>query len=429
MSVASASGNRTAAAYATVLFIASMATLVQAYVTIKLTLLLLFLACAAVLVAKQRRSIVFPRLIAFYLAVAVAGIVWSIVGLLNPGTFVAGVYDALRLYGIWSLAFLILFSLLRALPSLRAVHYAMVLAAVLIALINFVALADQILRLGLLSDSVRVQMELYVGIHDGYVQITSNNIGALFMIVPYLLAIELRADADSVNDRWTRLALVLSLLISVASGRRALWLVIALTPFTLLALAYLTGSVHLLKRWGRRLVWTYAVAAIVGVTFFIVTPRGIPTFGFVDRVKEGFSSQDERSIQKPFLTAGFAEKPLLGTGFGAAAGYLRDYERPWTGYELTYYQLAFNLGIVGYAVLLALFGGYFVLAVRNLRKLGAGSAIPFGLLMAFASQLVGAYSNRYFGSFDLLFFVGFLPYLASLGEGAHEVAEPVPQPL
>ena len=39
------------------------------------------------------------------------------------------------------------------------------------------------------------------------------------------------------------------------------------------------------------------------------------------------------------------------------------------------------------------------------------------LLVAFCSLLIGAYSNRYFGSFDLLFFAGLLPYLATFNHG------------
>src|SRR5207244_3254495 len=124
----------------------------------------------------------------------------------------------------------------------------------------------------------------------------------------------------------------------------------------------------------------------------------------------------ERTIQKPYLMAGFARAPLLGSGFGAYAGYLRSEERPWT-YELTYHRLLFNVGLVGLAVLGALFFTYFVLVFRLLGRFREGSAIPFGLVVGFCSLLIGAYSNPYFGSFDYLFYLGFLPYLSTFRAG------------
>jgi hypothetical protein len=55
-----------------------------------------------------------------------------------------------------------------------------------------------------------------------------------------------------------------------------------------------------------------------------------------------------------------------------------------------------------------------------LRRFGESGAIPFALLLAVLSLLLGAYSNRYFGSFDYLFFVGILPYLATFTRGFDE---------
>jgi O-antigen ligase len=120
-----------------------------------------------------------------------------------------------------------------------------------------------------------------------------------------------------------------------------------------------------------------------------------PDAGIAARVGK-LASQDERNIQKRFLVEAFAERPLMGAGFGSTARYLRSYERPWTSCELTYHQMLFNLGIVGTA-----------------------------LLAAFCSLLLGAYSNRYFGSFDLLFFAGLLPFLATF-TGGFAASAPAP---
>jgi hypothetical protein len=410
---------RSVASVAATLAVASMATFVQSFVLLKLAFILLFVASAALGVAAARKLVAYPRLVVFYALLAAAGMAWSIVGLFHHGNHVTGVADALRLYAVWSAAFLLLFTLLRAEPSrgLRPLHLAMVTAGILIAAVNLFGLVDQILGWGLMSDAVRVELDQFIGIHDGYVQITSQNIGTLFLIVPYLLFLQLRADAGAANTWVTRAALAVCLLLTLLSGRRALWLAVAFSPFTILALTLATGSLQQLHRWARRGLLAYCAIGVLGAGLVVVLPDRGPAIGGIEYLKAAFSSQDERSIQRPHLVDGFKEAPVLGSGFGAAVRYLRDYERPWTGYELTYFQMLFNLGSVGVLLLGSLFASYLWLVLRTIRRHREGSAVPMALLVAFCSLLVGAYSNRYFGSFDLLFFVGLLPYLATFSDG------------
>ncbi len=78
-----------------VMFVASIATLVQSYVFVKLFFLVLFLVTAIVSVAlRKTRLVIHPALMLFYLWISVAGIAWAIVGLLHPGNYVQGNFDA-----------------------------------------------------------------------------------------------------------------------------------------------------------------------------------------------------------------------------------------------------------------------------------------------------------------------------------------------
>jgi len=152
-----------------------------------------------------------------------------------------------------------------------------------------------------------------------------------------------------------------------------------------------------------------------------VRPESIPEIGYVSHLREAFSAEDERTIQKPYLIDAFMESPIIGSGFGAHAGYLRSERRPWT-YELTYHQLLLNLGIVGLVALGGLVSLYFVFVTRLLTQFKDGSAIPFALLIGIWSLLIGVYSNPYFGSFDFLFFFGLLPYLSTFRLGFDQSA-------
>jgi hypothetical protein len=107
-------------------------------------------------------------------------------------------------------------------------------------------------------------------------------------------------------------------------------------------------------------------------------------------------------------------------GFGAAVGYQRSADRPWI-YELTYYQMLLHAGLLGVAILGVLILSYGVFITSILRTYKHESAIPFGLIVGVISLLIGANSNPYLASFDLLFFVGFLPYLSTFRRGFTQV--------
>jgi len=403
-----------------VMSIASMAVLVRSYLGIKLVFLaLLFLGFMVSVYLKGTRVVLYRHLVWFYVWIALGGVVWAIVGALHPANYLQGVFDALRLYVVWSAAFVVLYTVLRSGPSLAIIHRAMVVAGILIPVMNFVALYDEYRGLGLIPESVVLELDMRVGFHDGYIQLTSENIGIMFLVAPYLLSLHFRGDAGKSNSMLTRLALVLSLILVVFSGRRALWIVVALTPCMVLLLSHLSGSYGLIKaRWGRRLSG-FAAVSVVGLGVLLILPENLMTIPTISHLKEAFSSEDERTIQKPYLIEGFAKSPMFGSGFGGYAGYQRNDERPWL-YELTYHSLLFNTGVVGTTFLLALFSLYLMRVVTLLRRFKEKSAVPFGLLIAFFSLLVGAYSNPYFASFDFLFFAGLLPYLSTFQCGFDE---------
>jgi len=411
-----------------ILFVASLATLVQSYVLIKLGLLAVFLATSVN--GAGRRLLTYRRLIWFYAVTSIVGIAWTLVGLKNGYSTVAAT-DAFRLRVVWSLAFLVIYSLLRSRGSLRTLHWAFVLSGILISVINLSGLVDSALDLNLISANVRKELELFVGFHDGYIQITSNNIGALFVILPYLVALQFRADAARENSGVAKLSLALCLVTTAASGRRALWLVAALTPGLILLLSYCAKSLYLLRRGAKRAVAAYAVAAVLGGALIAGNSIGGETIwepGFIRHFQAAFSAEDARSAQKGYLVDAFLKSPVFGSGFGGYAAVLRSEERPWT-YELTYYQMLFNLGITGAATLAGLFSVYLIFVVKLLRRYKEGSAVPFGFLVAFCALLIGSFSNPYLGSFDYLFFVGLLPYVSTFRRGFEDpVTGPVQQP-
>lgn len=399
-----------------IIFIASMVTLMRSYFAIKLFSLMLFLLAFLVsLYMRKVRIAVHPRLVWFYLLTGVVGLAWGFAGVLHSANYRQGAFDALKLYVVWSAAFFCLYTILRSLPSLRVLHAAIVVAGILIPLINLVALYGQLSGASLIPDGVQEELNVEVGFGRGYFQFSSNNIISMFLIAPYLLALQFRKDSGRSNSLLTKLALSLSLLFVAVSGRRALWIVVALTPCAVLLLSRLTNSQGSLK-W-RGILFASAIAVIVGLGTLFILPEGSLETASLSSLKEAFSSDDVRTIQKSHLIDAFLQSPVLGSGFGGhVSGYIgsEDWQ---SSYELTYYQMLFNLGIVGTALIVALFSLYFSSVIKLFRQFKDGSAVPFGLLIAFCSLLAGAYSNPYLGGFDSLFFAGLLPYLATFEHG------------
>jgi hypothetical protein len=408
-------------AWSGVTLIASMAVLVQAYQPVKAALLLLFVGLAALEALRGVRVAVHPALVLHYVSLATAGLLWTLIGLLREGNSEVGAVEAMRLYTVWSLVFLVTFSLLRMSDALGIMHRALVAAAIGIALLNFVGLADQFYGWGLFGEGMRKELDQYIGFESGYIRIHSQNIGALFLVVPYLIALHLRRDGAAVRSRTSRLALVLVLLLTAASGRRALWLAVAMVPLTILVAAIATRSYDRLSRWGRRAILVYLASGALALVFLPVLPQVVRESGPAQHLLTAFSAQDERTIQSGYLLDASTDAPVLGSGFGAYAGYLRSDERPWT-YEMTYHQLLFNLGLVGFGVVALLVLGALGRVLQLLRRFPEGTAVPFALVVGWCSILIGAWSNPYLRSFDYLFLAGVLPLLTTFERGFTERA-------
>ena len=194
-----------------------------------------------------------PRILIFYCCVAIGGLVWSLVGLAGAGEPL-GVSDNLRLYVAWSMAYFLILTLLRNDEGLRYLHSAIVLSGLLIAAINLFGMYDQYAEIGLLSEGVREELRLAIGFHEGYVQITSHNIGSLLFITPYLLAIQFCGNTDEAERQADQAVLVACLVLSALSGRRALWLCVVLTPLIIGLIAVMSGSMRAIKPFAQKLI-------------------------------------------------------------------------------------------------------------------------------------------------------------------------------
>jgi len=393
------------------LFLSAVFTFPRSYLLLKLILLVVLLLVHAPMLAKERPILVHFRLLVFYVSIAGIGLIWSLVGLINAGAL-AGIIDNLRLYVAWSAAFVVIYSLLLRGNAFLVFHKSIVIAGILISGLNLFALYNYVGQLGVVPLAAIKELNMYIGIYEGYIQFTSHNIGSLFFIAAYLMTVQFRKDLSHLNGNWPKIALYMCLVLVLLSGRRALWIAVALVPFLIMGLAVLTNGLNQLR--GRKsllLICLMGVIPMAVVLDFILNGDFASNSSLL-HLQEAFSSADERTIQKSYLIDGFSNYPIFGSGFGAYAGYLRSEQMPWL-YELTYHQMLFNFGIVGFALFSILMAVYFCYALAFIAQCNPNSGLAFSMLVAIITFAIGSYSNPYFGSFDFLMFLGVMPLIAA----------------
>lgn len=398
---------------ATILFLTSIMTFPRSFVELKLVFLVLFILTYFL---SSRKFRIFHEILFFYTIIAILGIVWSLVGYFNGGD-PKGISDSFRLWFFWSIAYFIIFTLLRNEESLKTINVSVALSGILIFLINILGLLNYTNNLGILNPKIIKALWMNFGIHKGYIQITSHNIGSLFFIIPYLVSVYFRRDKYDLNPGLLNLSLLCTLILGALSGRRALWIVIIISPILISMLSYLTRSTHLLTKNSKKFIMLLLISVIIFfIGFYYLFQNGILGYSTIVHLKTAFSDSDPRSIQSGYLFEGFLKYPLFGSGFGMSTPYIRSGSSPWS-YEMTYNQLLFNFGIIGLLIIFLLFLFFLYFVILLIRRNRTESIIAFSILVGFFSFAIGAYSNPYFGSFDFLLIIGMIPFLATFKDG------------
>ena len=392
------------------LFLASTMVFPRSFLVVKLILLIGFFLVSTTSILKQRKLLLHGRILIFYLSIAGIGLTWSIIGLTN-GWDLSAINDYLRLYVLWSILLCVVFHFLLMGDAFQVFHKSIVASGLVIPAMNFIALFSYVMQLGLVPEVVTRELDMRIGIHPGYIQMTAHNIGSLFFITAYLVAIQFRKDMNHLNGFIVKLSLFMCIVLVLLSGRRALWVTILLVPFLVVFLTIVTSGFNQLR--GRRFL-LYLLAGFclaIVILFFLVSGENSISASF-SHLQDAFSATDERSIQRSYLIDGFENYPIFGSGFGAIAGYQRSHESPWL-YELTYHQMLFNFGLIGISLFIILLAIYFYYAIVFISQCNQNSGHAFSFIVAIVTFSIGAYSNPYFGSFDFILLLGVFPVIAA----------------
>lgn len=373
-------------------------------------LLALLLMVAGIVVLRGRWTVHRDILLLSLLTVA-ASLLFMARGALvgGPGALHVG-----TVYVLWPLLYLLFIGLLTERERITAFLKTIIVGAIAAGLMGLWLVAEM---LGIQVPGISAFLESQgaaVGLYDGYIEYALFNISTLIYSLPFLIAILfVPKHHDLLENRWRILAGVALCLTAVAmlvSGRRMFWLLGLISPLLVAGLFVMTRMplTQLIVRsavvFGLVLAILFSALSAFDIRMDALATSFLSAFLF----SGGEESASLRGAQFVDLMEGWIQQPVLGAGHGTTAPeIIRSVEHPWA-YELTYVALLYQTGLLGMLIYGLAVGWTFVKAIKIARREPDFAAILVPLLAGMTGFLISNATNPYLSKFDYLWTI-FLP--------------------
>ena len=350
-------------------------------------------------------------------------LVWTLVTVCTSLAFMlrgaaAGAPGALQVgtvYALWPLVYTVLIAGAATQGVLITLMRVLVLATIAIGLYGVSYILHVV---GWWPDVLYIPFEQgqRIGFYSGFVEFNIDSLASLLFLVPFVVSalITWPKSEAVVSRRWLWIALIVAVALVALSARRALLLVVVLSPILALLLRRLLPNQE--RRASRKLVlhflWfgAFAITA-VGVGLHFVFGFGLGPL--VDMFKQGFAFESyvravPRKEQFLSLVGAWANSPVLGAGHGAVApGWLRSEDMPWA-YELSYVALLFHTGLLGFLVYAAGVAWIIVMSLRIIREGNRLGLCMLSVLVGMICFLIANTADPYLEKYDYMWVI-FLP--------------------
>jgi len=238
------------------------------------------------------------------------------------------------------------------------------------------------------------------------VEFRITNQSSLMFLLPYLIAIFYSKGYNSIGEkRFILLTILLGVILSILSGRRALEFVVFIAfLLTFLLIKFKKNSKPVITKAiiYKRIKNFFLIFGLIILFLFNFFDNVEHFFDFINSVYEtfmrAFSSKSVsgsiRNRQSIALFEGWAESPLFGHGLNSnSKDVIRSLETPWS-YEQVYQALLFQTGILGFGLFLT----YVILIAINLYyKVGKLELIEnkyfLGILVGFICFIIAGSTN------------------------------------
>ena len=392
----------------------SMLFLPTAYQSIKAVLLAIVLAMIFVGITLNDGKLNLHWAILFWtLLIVMVGSGFMLLGAVKsaPGALRVG-----TVYVLWPLVYTVLLSSLTNWRVIDGIFRVLVFSTIAIALYSFSYLLNVT---GWLPDFLYIRLDQgqAIGWYNGFVEYNLYSISSLLFLLPFLVAAVLtwpKGRSMPVSRFWLWVALLLSLMAAIMSGRRSVWMIIIIAPFiTLLFWMFLSRSDRSVNRKRFKRVGLGLVFMIILLFLYLKSLVGLDIMAIVNNFLTGFAfgrdiSATARSEQFFALIKEWANMPLFGAGHGASvSGSIRSAEYPWA-YELSYIALLFHTGLVGFFLYASSVIWIFWIGLKIIKSRDRLKFYILPVLVGTSCFLIGNATNPYLEKFDCMWVI-FLP--------------------
>jgi hypothetical protein len=281
--------------------------------------------------------------------------------------------------------------------------------------------------IGVVPDEIYFELDQgqNVGFYSNTTEFTLYSISSLLFFTPFWVHFLLNLIRENRAKIIHWAVLFTALTLCVLTGRRAVQILIFLSPIIVLTTEKIVGGgvIAAFRLLGGLFNWRNTAVLSVGavVLLFTFVSLDFRLDALIEDFMRGFAFDDAnnldasaRSYQYDSLTQAWLDGNLLfGAGNGSHTDYVRSDNMPWA-YELTYIYLLFSTGIVGVLFYFWWFG-WGLLRIRDALRLRPDMVMYVAPMISGVLGLaIAAASNPYFGKFDYLWII-MLPHLLAGG--------------
>ena len=319
--------------------------------------------------------------------------------------YINGAPGALRVstvYLVWPIVYILFVGLVRSPSVIVFFEKTLILGIVVSSMMMVVLLVSAVTGQSRIASEIFAFQGAAIGLYDGFIELRLFNLTTVIYGLPYLAMLFFlpRVNHWLKSRMWVGLALLLVLLVCVASGRRVFWLEALVTPVLVWGLLLLANVRASARSVGIAVIFiAIIIAGVIGsaVNFNALSEQLLSAFDF-----SGEYSASIRYQQYVALISEWSDSPLIGQGLGASANsFIRSKEQPWA-YELSYVALLFQAGLLGIiiyssAVLWILYKG-----IKLVRLQPDAAQVILPLLAGLAGFLFVNATNPYLLKLDYL---------------------------
>lgn len=254
----------------------------------------------------------------------------------------------------------------------------------------------------------------YLG--EGFLKASLRAAASLLYLVPFWVAALLTWPAKArtgISRLLMWVALFLGCIVVVLGARKALMLVVALSPLITLFFRFFLPKE--IKALSSRLILKSLILItvfVISLYFYLHRVYGFELSIMGDYILTGFDFDQDpsaslRKEQFKSLVNDWFYSPLFGAGHGAAStNSLRSESDPWD-YELSYLALLFHTGLVGFLLYSV---GIFWLYWKGIQVIRAGNRLSLYMLATLVGTtcfLIANATNPYLEKYDYLWTIFF----------------------